>query len=306
LNTWQRWAQAQARRAGRRQDKREERGFTPQWFLLAGACDAAARLAPKPAELTPLYPDEPAFWADPFVWTRAGERWIFFEDYPFATRCGRISVIPVDAAGLPLGPARPVLEEPYHLSYPFLFEHGGELYMMPEKTAVSRVDLYRCVEFPYRWEPAVTLIDGLKIADATLFEDAGRWWLFGAAKIGRARINESLFAFYADSPLSTHWTAHAANPLVKDFSRGRPAGRIFRDEGGQLIRPSQDCVRRYGHGLQLSRIEELSPTSYREQSFLHLCSEDFSGWRGLHHLDWQDGLMVMDAQRRLPAGEPAS
>ena len=303
MNVWQRWQQSQARRAGRRQDKREERGFTQQWFLLAGACPESARVAPQPQSLTPLYPDEPAFWADPFVWTRDGQRWIFFEDYPFSTRRGRISAIPVDAGGQPTGPMVPVLEEPYHLSYPFLFEHDGELYMMPEKTALNRVDVYRCVEFPHRWEQVVTLIDGIKMADATLFQHEGRWWLFGAAKQGRARINESLFAFYADSPLSTNWTAHAANPLVRDFARGRQAGRIFRDAEGRLVRPSQDCVRRYGHGLQLSRIEELTPTTYREQGFLHLSSADVPGWRGLHHLDWQAGLMVMDAQRLLPTAE---
>ena len=305
MNSWQRWRQAQARRAGRRQDKREERGQTPQWFLLTGAAGAEARLAPRPDQLQPLYPTEPAFWADPFVWQRDGQFWIFFEDYPFSTRRGRISVLPVDALGLPTGPAQPVLDEPYHLSYPFLFEYEGELYMMPEKTALNRVDLYRCVEFPGRWELAATLLDGIKMADATLFEHEGRWWLFGAAKQGGVRINESLFAFYADSPLSTAWTPHAANPLVRDFSRGRPAGRIFRDGDGRLIRPSQDCVRRYGHGLQLSRIEALSLTHYREQAFLHLSSADMPGWRGLHHLDWQAGLMVMDAQRLLPA-EPAS
>lgn len=301
MNSWQRWRQAQARRAGRRQDKREEHGRTPQWFLLTGAASAEARLAPQPEQLRPLYPTEPAFWADPFVWQRDGKHWIFFEDYPFSTRRGRISVLPVDASGLPTGPAQAVLEEPCHLSYPFLFEHEGELYMMPEKTALNRVDLYRCVAFPARWELATTLMDGIKMADATLFEHEGRWWLFGAAKQGGIRINESLFAFYADSPLSTAWTPHAANPLVRDFSRGRPAGRIFRDGEGRLIRPSQDCVRRYGHGLQLSRIEELCPQRYREQAFLHLSSAAVPGWRGLHHLDWQAGLMVMDAQRLLPA-----
>lgn len=303
MNAWQRWRQSQARRAGRRQDKREERGFTQQWFLLVGAAAAEARLAPAPAQLTPLYPDEPAFWADPFVWQRNGQHWIFFEDYPFSTRRGRISAIPVDAAGQPVGPAQVVLDEPYHLSYPFLFEHEGELYMVPEKTALNRVDLYRCTGFPGNWQLVSTLIDDIKMADATLFEHEGRWWLFGAAKQGRARINESLFAFYADSPLSTNWTPHPANPLVLDFSRGRPAGRIFRDGQGRLIRPSQDCVRRYGHGLQLSHIAELGPTTYREEGIAHRSSADVPGWRGLHHMDWQAGLMVMDAQRLLPNTE---
>ena len=65
-------------------------------------------------------------------------------------------------------PAVPVIEEPYHLSYPFLFEFEGELYMIPEKARATRVDLYRCVAFPYQWELVKTLIEGFALADSTL------------------------------------------------------------------------------------------------------------------------------------------
>lgn len=303
-----RWLQSWVRRRGRRLDKTEERGKRQQWFLLAGASAEAQRGNPEPGKLTPIYPPETTFWADPFVWTRDGRHYIFFEDFPYATWRGLISVIEIDAQGKPLGPAQTVLEEPYHLSYPYLFEYGGELYMVPEKTEVKRIDLYRCVRFPDQWVFERTLMDGIKAADSTLFEHEGRWWLFCAAKQGRVRINESLFAFHADSPLSTEWTPHRANPLVHDFSRGRPAGRIFRDVNGQLLRPSQDCVRRYGHGLRLSRIEELTPSTYRETTVWHQSGDAAGGWRAMHHVDWKDGIMVMDAQRLLdlaPAQESA-
>lgn len=303
IQGWRHWQQLRVLRAGRKLDKVFEQGFRQQWFLLAGAAPQADLVnTPKPQTMNPIYPPDNAFWADPFVWIRDGKRYVFFEDFPFETWRGRISVLEVDEAGLCISNPVPIIEETHHLSYPFLFEFQGELYMTPEKSEVKRVDLYRCVEFPYKWVFEKTLIEGVKIADPTLFEHEGRWWLFCAAKKGQIRINESLFAYYADSPLSSHWTPHKANPLVRNFNLGRPAGRIFRDKSGRLLRPSQDCLRRYGHGLNLSQIQLLTPTHYQEKLIWKISGDDI-GTRAIHHMDCQSDLLVMDAQRLIPLGE---
>lgn len=307
MSPWQRWRQLQARRAGRKSDEREERGWLQQWFLLLGPSDGASRSAPTPETLQPIYPPDHAFWADPFVWVRDGRRYVFFEEFPYATRRGRISALGLDARGRPLGDAFPVIEEPYHLSYPFLFEFGDELYMMPEKKAAGRLDLYRCTAFPHAWSREATLIEGMRIADANLFEHEGRWWLFCAAKQRRSRINETLVAFYADHPLSIDWTPHPGNPLVRDFRRARPGGRVFRDDTGRLLRPTQDCVRRYGYGLGISEVTQLSTKAFAERQVWYASGEDAGRWRAMHHMDWHAGIMAMDAQRLLstqvaPAG----
>jgi hypothetical protein len=295
-----RWRQQRARRAGKRIDAVEERGRLRQWLLLAGRCESSSLNAPDATSLQPIYPPDDAFWADPFCWSRDGRFFVFFEELPLAQRRGHISAIALASDGRPTGEPFRVLTEPYHLSYPFLFERDGELYMVPEKRAAKRVDLYRCVQFPEQWEYVRTLLDGMALADPTLFEHDGRWWLFCAAASGRMRVNESLVAFYADDPLSDRWVAHRGNPLVRDFSRGRPAGRVFRHDSGALLRPSQNCVRRYGYGLNLGEIVALSPTHYEERLVWHTNGVQGGGWRGLHHLDWHRGVIVMDAQRLIP------
>ena len=60
-------------------------------------------------------------------------------------------------------------------------------------------------------------------------------------------------------------------------------------------------LRRYGHGLSLNRIMELTPERYAEERVWHGSGETIGGWHGMHHLDWQDGMLVMDAQRLIPA-----
>lgn len=280
-------------------DRRTERAAWPQWFLLVGRHRLEDLHRPSPAGLRPIFPPPDRFWADPFIWAHEGRPYVFCEEYLRERRVGRISVLALDADLRLAGPAQPVLSEDRHLSYPYLFEYQGDLYLVPETARSKRVDLYRCDGFPDRWTWQHSLICGIEAADATLFEHDGRWWMFCAARAGHARINESLFAFHAESPLSDRWVPHAENPLVRDFSRGRPAGRVLRDGAGRLLRPSQDCVPRYGYGLGLNVIETLTPKRFRERRIWHATGASVGGWHAMHHLDWQEGVLVMDAQRLL-------
>jgi len=85
-------------------------------------------------------------------------------------------------------PVIPVLEEPWHLSYPFLIEHDDELWMIPESSGNRDVALYKCVGFPNKWERHATLLSGLELADATITRHNGMHYLFGAWRDGTARV----------------------------------------------------------------------------------------------------------------------
>ncbi len=100
-------------------------------------------------------------------------------------------------------------------------------------------------------------------------------------------------------PLADHWTPHPANPVVRGLTRARPAGRVF-ELGGKLFRPSQDCLIRYGHSLNINEILRLDPKHYAERLIAEVRPDWEVGIRANHHVDWRDGLVVMDAQRLLP------
>ena len=306
-NMIRRLRQGAVRRIYKTLDARTERNDWPQWFLLAGRCALESATSPDPSRLVPIVPPPDRFWADPFAWSWGGREFVFFEEYLRSTRRGRISVMSLDAGLRPQGEAQPVIDEAWHLSYPFLLEHEGTLYMVPESARTKRIDLYRCDEFPHRWSHVHTLIEGIEAADATLLEHDGRWWLFCAARLGKAKINASLLAFHADSPLSRRWIPHAGNPLILDFGSARPGGRIIRAPGDRMVRPGQDSVPRYGAGLGLYAIDTLTPEHYAEHRIWHSTGAKAGGWHAMHHMDWHDGVLVMDAQRLLPRdGEPRS
>src|ERR1700682_1267849 len=82
------------------------------------------------------------FFADPFPVIRDGKTCLFFEDFDHRAGKGRISAINFGRSG-PIGKVFPVLEQPWHLSFPFIFENGDSLWMLPESSQNRTVSLYR-------------------------------------------------------------------------------------------------------------------------------------------------------------------
>jgi hypothetical protein len=125
----------------------------------------------------------PRFYADPFPVTWQERTFVFFEDLDHRVGKGIISAVEFDGAG-PVGNVIPVLEEAWHLSYPFLIECNGELWMIPESSEHHDVSLYKCIRFPDKWGRHSTLLCGLELADATITRHNGINYLFGAWRDG--------------------------------------------------------------------------------------------------------------------------
>lgn len=288
-----------------RLQQREEAGFLRQWFLLCGAAANESRLNPQPARLRKLLPPDDRAWADPFLWKSGDVFFIFCEEWLYQQPHGHIAVMQLSGDGLVVSPATPVLTLDYHLSYPFLFEYEGALHMLPEGGAGRALQVYQCEEFPGRWRQRATLMRNIRYADATLLEHQARWWLFVTLRRGVFSLNRDLFLFWADSPLTDQWVPHPCNPVVQGIQSARQAGRLF-EVGGKLYRPSQNCLVRYGHSLRINEVLRLDTRNYQERLVTEVRPDEAAGLRAHHHLDWRDGLLLMDAQRLLPAREIAA
>lgn len=241
----------------------------------------------QPATFTVLRDDRRRFFADPFPFVHRGQRYIFLEEFPFATQRGCISVATVDEGGHAAAP-RVVLEASHHLSYPFLFEHAGDIWMIPECGAANRVDLYRAERFPDRWTHEGTLIDNVRAHDATLMRHDGRFWLFTSLAQWGSTSWDSLSIFHATDLLGP-WSPHAENPVLLDARKSRPAGAFF-THNGAILRPVQDCVRCYGGEIAFYRVDALSPTDFRQTEVGRLVS----GMRGCHTYNRSGDLETID------------
>ena len=262
-----------------------------QWIILIAPSTGYKSLAWK--DFKPLIPPMDRFWADPFVWVHENGYYVFIEELLYSTHRGRIACLILDK-NLDITSNQVVLERPYHLSYPFLFEYAGQLYMIPETGKNNGIELYRCTHFPDQWDFEKTLISNICAVDATLLEAQGRWWLFANVQEKGGSSWDTLHLYYADHPLSNHWTPHPLNPIVKDIHFARPAGRVFSDNG-KLIRPSQDCSVRYGYATNFNQIVTLTETDYVET-----CEQTFkpmqkSSIHATHTYNDMAGMTAIDA-----------
>jgi hypothetical protein len=187
-----------------------------------------------------------------------------------------------------------VLESPYHLSYPQIFQWKGQHWMLPETSANRKVTLFRCVSFPDRWVEEKDLLTGIDAVDATIAEVDGRFWMFVNVGLPGAGNRDELHLYGAPSPLGP-WTPHPRNPVKSDCRSARPAGALFR-QGGQLFRPAQDCGGEYGASIVLHRIDELTMESYRETQVARITAP--GGARRIHTINRCDGFLVVDLLRR--------
>lgn len=243
-----------------------------------------------------ILPPPGRFYADPCVIEHEGDDHVFFEEWRPDLGRGVISWMRRD--GERFAPPEQVLERPYHLSYPFVFRAGGDIFMIPETGRANRIEMYRAVDFPQRWEPAQILVDDIAAADATVLEADGGWWMFATvAEEGSSKCDQ-LWVFHADA-VGGPWKPHVRNPVKIDVRSARPAGSLFR-RGGRLIRPTQDCSATYGGALTLCEVTRLTRRDYAEVEVAKLLPGWLPSNLGFHTLSSSRGLEVIDG--KMPSG----
>ncbi len=267
----------------------------------------------RPAQTDPLAGwDRPAgspvawraghLYADPFLFEHEGHHHLFCEEIPSGSRRGVISHVELEPGGR-AGAPEPVVCEGHHLSYPFVFAHDGEIFLIPETSSERRVTLYRAVDFPRGWQREAVLLDGLRASDATLLAHEGRLWLFVGVAAEHAAMLDELHLFFADS-LTAEWHPHPRNPIVSDVRCARPAGAIQR-WGTSLVRPAQDCGRRYGGAVSFRRIDVLDREDYAEHEIARLEPRDLGGRARATHTYAADGAYQATDLRERSLRSPA-
>ena len=183
------------------------------------------------------------------------------------------------------------LEDDFHLSYPFVFECDGDLFMCLKHTP-ERIYDYIVVKFPLKWELEIILMNNVDAVDTSIFKKDGKWWMFKfvLSKIGDH--NSELHIFSSTDLLKGHWTPHSMNPVIFDAERGCNGGLILQE--GAIYRVSKNtvgaCMVKAAE-LQRSQILLSNITMKRPTS---IATQFFKGIRGIHTFNQQNGIVVFD------------
>jgi hypothetical protein len=230
------------------------------------------------------------FFADPFVATRNGRTCVFAEDFVASKGKAHISAFELsDGGARELGVA---LDEDFHLSFPYLFNFDGKLFMCPESHEANEIRIYECTEFPLGWKLAAVAMKDVRATDSMIFQKDGLWWMLTSITRTEPRAYcTELHLFWASSPLANDWQPHARNPILTDPQAGRNGG-LLHDEG-EIIRVGQSqgfCS--YGASASLFRISRITPDDYAEELISRITPEFMPAIQGTHHFH-SDGLYTV-------------
>ncbi|MCF2147316.1 hypothetical protein IQ276_012995 [Desmonostoc muscorum LEGE 12446] len=228
--------------------------------------------------------DVPAhFVADPFMVSEGGMWYMFFEVLNGLQNKGVIGLATSNDA-YKWNYQQIVLDEPFHLSYPYVFKYQNDYYLIPETSEASSIRLYKAVNFPTKWSYVKTLLAQSDFVDPSIFQHNNLWWLLTATSEARNTLR-----LYYSQDLMDGWIEHPKSPVIQGNKNiARPAGRVIVFDG-KIVRYTQDCERIYGHQVRAFEITELTEINYQEKEVKtnSVIKASGVGWNqiGMHHID---------------------
>ncbi len=271
----------------------EKRFYTYSWNI--GVVDATPAEIARASALPPVTwcdAGRTRFLADPFGVIIGGMPSAYCEEIDPATTRGVI--LRLELVDGELKPAARMLDESYHLSYPYVFEHEGAWYGIPESGQNNEVTLYRLENSGRAWRKHAVLLSGVRAVDSSVFVHNGKFWLL--CGVNDDGPNHKLYVYHADALLGP-WRPHVRNPVKVDIRSARPAGAPFMLDGA-LHRPAQDCTRKYGRRVSILRMTAIDERKYEEQLVAVIEPQRGRYARGLHTLSAVGAQTLIDGLHR--------
>ncbi len=236
------------------------------------------------------------FIADPFLIKSKNKNYVFVEDYSFKNKKGSISCYELDKNKEKfLGK---VIEEDFHLSFPFLFEYKNKVYMCPETSEKNEIRIYECVKFPIKWKYSRTLIKNIYAVDTILFQKNSIWWLLTNTDNNKIDSLSELSIFYSDEgPLTNNWKPHKKNPIIVDANIARNGGLIL--DNNSIYRVNQKVgFNIYGQEFDINVIKNIDEDNFVEEKIDNIKPSFFKNICGTHHMSYNEDYCVIDFVRR--------
>lgn len=204
------------------------------------------------------------YWfADPFLYERDEKLYLFCEVFDLIEHKGKEGYCVLNEDGTWTSP-KIIIDEPFHLSFPNIFEFKGDIYIMPEMSGDYSLKVYKAVAFPDKWEIADVVLPDVFACDSVFIETARSRFL----------LTNEMYHNVPNGQYASCWVKNYLYEMngLKAIEDGikvaegdygvRNAGKTFYYEG-KLYRIGQDCrERKYGCGMALFEIESVTP--YKE------------------------------------------
>lgn len=230
------------------------------------------------------------YWrADPFLFEKDEKTYLFAELFDRIKGRGVLGCCELTDSGAKKW--KVVIEESFHMSYPFIFQRGEEIYLIPEAFKSGKITLYKAASFPYEWTRVLDLADMVAV-DSTIVDTAAGSYMI-TFRIVDAEAELVVMGLNEQMELNNlRVVSRKEDPNV------RPAGKAFIWKD-RLIRPAQDCTKGYGYGLNFMQISALDETHYSEELIRKVLPDEISIQgipmpQGIHTYNFSTRYEVID------------
>ncbi len=236
------------------------------------------------------------YWAaDPFLYERDGEVYVFAELYDYVLCRGVLGYCKLNGSGR--AKWIPIIVEEHHLSYPCIIEHEEQIYLMPESSEKKEVILYKAIDFPNKWKKEKVLREDVCFADTTPI----KWIEDGFALTHK--VDDPYHPQLMLIDLKNKY--HDVNIEKAIGFQSRPAGHAFQ-VGSNFIRPSQfslNCDDGYGKGLLFFEYSITEQKDYEENLIQKILPNELRYNKkilidGMHTYNASENYEVIDIKTR--------
>ncbi len=236
------------------------------------------------------------FLADPFVFEHNKSNYIFVEDLFYSDEKGRISAIKIEEdkhefLGI-------VLEEKFHLSYPFIFKEEDDIYMIPESHKNNDIRLYKCLEFPMKLKLEKVMMSDISAADTTVIKKNNLWFMLtNICSAGFDDHQSELHIFYSEDLKSNSWNSiRSGNPVIFDPLKGRNGGIFYHKDNIYRINQVHEHAF-YGKSFKINEILNISSDEYIEKELMCVDANFRQDIISTHHFSANAEIAAVDYTR---------
>lgn len=225
------------------------------------------------------------WYADPMLLKKNEDTYLFVEAYDNSNGKGSIAYSKL-VNGRFTKP-KVIIEESFHLSYPYVFEYEGNTFIMPETSGDKCIQLYKATDFPEKWEKYERVLE-IKNAVDTVFLD-NRRLLTSILMNNYEKTTRLQLIDLKNETLSF---------CTEENQTSRGAGKLFK-YNGKLIRPAQNATGGvYGKGLLFYEVTDME--NYKEEEWFRFDSKSVvaNGVLGVHTYAKSENLEVIDCKKK--------
>ena len=167
-----------------------------------------------------------------------------------------------------IGSPRVILKEPFHLSFPEIFEYNDSYYMIPETHSVSEFRFYKMGRDVKHWDLYSAIPTECEFSDTVVYNDGKELFLLTTEKMENDPFANRLHLFRVSDFGSSNEVSvcEIAIEQEPEYGYDRRNGGSIICLGDQTFRVVQESERGvYGKSVILYRIIKLDAEGYSEE-----------------------------------------